>query len=48
MFHSMLVAYAVLVPTLYRNRGGQDCMGVSNIAWLAESFTFLDSIRLNV
>ena len=40
VFHSMLVAYAVLVPT--------DCMGLSNIAWLGESFTFLDSVRLNV
>ena len=26
----------------------QDCMYFSNIAWLAESFTFLDSVRLKV
>ena len=47
MFHSMLATYAILVPTLYGNRG-QDYMGFGNTVWLAESFTILDSVQQKV
>ena len=43
----MLVAYAILVPTLYGN-SKTDYMHFGNIEWLAESFTFLDTVRLKV
>ena len=49
LFHSMLVAYAILVTTLYGTETtGQDCMGFGNFALLAKRFTFLNSIRLKV
>ena len=32
----------------FTETAGQDCMGFGNIAWLAESFTFLDSVQLKV
>ena len=41
----MLAACAVLVSTLYGNRE-TNCMGFGNSEWLTESFTCLDSIRL--
>ena len=47
IFHSMLAAYAVLVPTLMET-ARQDCIGFGNVAWLTESFTCLSSVRLEV
>ena len=47
MFHSVLAIYAILVPTLYGNRG-QDYMGFSNTVRLAESFTILGSVQQKV
>ena len=32
----------------FKDTAGQDCMGFDNTAWLAESFTCLDSVQLEV
>ena len=45
----MLAAYAILVPTSYGNRETRlHGFRFGKIAWLAESFTCLDSIQLEV